>query len=700
MKSQSLIIVESPAKAKTIKKFLTSGYEVKASMGHVRDLPKSQLGVDVEKDFSPKYIVIKGKTKLIKELKTAVKDSKQVYLATDPDREGEAIAWHLSELLGLDEKAKRIELREITKNALKDALTHAKDLNIDKVNAQQARRVLDRLVGYKLSPLLWKKVRSGLSAGRVQSVAVKLICDREKEIQAFVPEEYWSLTAHLLKESFSFPAALSKIGDEKAKVSNEEEMQAILRELEGKSFSVLSVTQKEQKRNPPPPFITSTLQQDASRKLGFKVSRTMSVAQQLYEGLDIGEEGTAGLISYMRTDSTRISEGAQAEAKEFILEKFSEAYWSGKQYKVKDTAQDAHEAIRPTTASRTPESVKPYLNKDQFKLYKLIWERFLASQMSPAVFDNKSVDVKAERFTFHATGSTLKFQGFLAVYEETKEEEEEKVNLPELKEGEPLGLEKLEPKQHFTQPPPRYTEASLVKTLEENGIGRPSTYAPIIETILYRRYVTLENKHFTPTELGFLVTDILQSHFSAILNVDFTAEMENKLDAVEEGKLDWIKILSEFYPSFEGALQDASEHLERVKIEPEATNEICPNCGKPMVIKEGRFGRFIACSGYPECKTTKAMTKGTGVSCPNEGCDGEIMELRTKKGKPFFGCSKFPNCDFKTWNRPTTEKCPKCESMMVIRKVKNGHSFLICSKEGCGYAPPSPKEEKAETIES
>jgi DNA topoisomerase-1 len=687
--NKSLIIVESPAKAKTIKKFLTSGYEVKASMGHVRDLPKSTLGVDVKNQFKPKYVIIKGKNALIKELKEAVKSSKQVYLATDPDREGEAIAWHLSEILGLDKKAKRIELREITKNALKEALAHAKSLDLDKVNAQQARRVLDRLVGYKLSPLLWKKVKGGLSAGRVQSVAVKLICDREKEIQAFVPQEYWTLTAYFLKDEVHFPASLFKVKDEKIELSNKTQVEEILKALEGENYRVSSIVQKEQKRNPPPPFITSTLQQEASGKLGFKVTRTMSIAQQLYEGLEIGEEGATGLITYMRTDSTRISEAAQDEAHEFILKNFSDAYWSGRQFKVKETAQDAHEAIRPTRVFRTPESVKPYLNKDQFRLYKLIWERFLASQMSPAIFDRKTVEIQAGDYTFKATGSTLKFNGYLALYEESHEEDEEKINLPPLTEGEILSLEKLEPKQHFTQPPPRYTEASLVKTLEEKGIGRPSTYAPIIETILQRHYVTLENKHFIPTQLGFLVTDILEKNFSEILNVDFTAAMESKLDAVEEGKLDWISLLSEFYPSFEGAVQNASENLERVKLEPETLSEACPNCGKPLVIREGRFGRFVACSGYPDCRYTRAFSKGIGVACPK--CGSEIVELRTKKGKPFFGCSNFPQCDFKSWNKPTPEKCEKCGSMMVLRKVRNGGAFLVCSQESCGYTPTAKK---------
>lgn len=699
-REKSLIIVESPAKAKTIKKFLEGGYEVKASMGHVRDLPKSQLGVDVENQFSPRYITIKGKNKIIKELKQAAKGSKQVFLATDPDREGEAIAWHLKEVLQLDDRAKRIELREITKSALNNALTHAKDLDGDKVNAQQARRVLDRLVGYKLSPLLWQKVKRGLSAGRVQSVAVKLICDREKEIQSFVPEEYWTLAAFLLQqpgnqkdEFVSFPANLVKVDDEKISIPNEAAMQKILADLEGKAFKIVSIVKKEHRRNPPPPFITSTLQQDASRKLGYKVSRTMMIAQQLYEGVDIGDEGSVGLISYMRTDSTRISESAHQEAKDYILKTFSQAYWQGKDFKVKESAQDAHEAIRPTSVFRTPESVRSFLNKDQHRLYKLIWERFLASQMSPALFDNTTVDIGADRYLFRANGSILKFQGFLAVYQEA-EPEEEKIQLPPLTENEILNLEKFDPKQHFTQPPPRFSEASLVKTLEEYGIGRPSTYAPILETIQHRRYVALENKHFIPSQIGFVVTDMLQKNFSNILNVDFTAQMENKLDEVEEGKLDWVSIITEFYGPFEGALSTASTQLERVKMEAEPVNENCPNCGKGLVIKEGRFGRFIACSGYPDCRYTRAFSKGTGVACP-KGCGGEIQELRTKRGKPFYGCGKYPKCDFRSWYAPTQEKCERCGSMMMVRSSRKAGKTLICSNEGCGFTRSVQQEESA-----
>lgn len=709
----SLIIVESPAKARTIKKFLSKGYEVKASMGHIRDLPKSQLGVDVGNHFTPKYIVIKGKNKIIKELKAAAKDSKQIFLATDPDREGEAIAWHLSEILGIEKDAKRIELREITKTALQNALKQAKRLDQDKVNAQQARRVLDRLVGYKLSPLLWSKIKRGLSAGRVQSVAVKLICEREKEVQAFVPEEYWTLGAHLFKkegDSSIFSALLSKIKGEKAVLPDETRTQEVVQALTGKPFVISAILEKEQRRNPPPPFITSTLQQDASRKLGFKVSRTMSIAQQLYEGLDIGEEGTVGLITYMRTDSTRVAEYAQKEAQEFILQKFSEEYWLGKIFKIREGAQDAHEAIRTTSVFRTPEKLKPYLNRDQYRLYRLIWERFLASQMSPALFDVKTIEIKSGEYEFKATGSTLKFPGFLAVYQEANEatrrlrassadpqepyqeaadveasEDQDKASLPELKENELLNLEKFEPKQHFTQPPPRYTEASLVKTLEENGIGRPSTYAPIIETILQRRYAAIENKHFLPTQLGFIVTETLEKNFSDILNVDFTAAMENKLDAVEEGKLNWVDLLSEFYPSFEGALKEAQIHLERVKVEPVVIEETCPNCGRNLVIREGRFGQFIACPGYPECRYTKGISKGTGVSCPEPGCTGEILQLKTKKGRAFYGCSRYPDCQFRSWNKPSSEKCPQCSSLLFEKNSKNGKVGLVCLKEGCGY---------------
>ena len=693
--SKAVIIVESPAKAKTIKKFLNTQYTVKASMGHIRDLPKSQLGVNIEDNFAPKYVVIKGKAPIISELKGAVEKAKDVYVATDPDREGEAIAWHLLHLLKLDDStAKRVELREITKDAVKKALAEAHSINEDKVNAQQARRILDRLVGYKLSPLLWKKVQGGLSAGRVQSVAVRLICDREREIQAFKPEEYWSITASLGKNSTDaiFAALLHKENDEKVTISNEETVKAILNNLNDVNYVVENIQRKERKEQSPPPFITSTLQQDASRKLGFRVARTMSVAQQLYEGLELGEEGGTGLITYMRTDSIRITPYALDEAKQYIVDRFGQSHSASRQFKAKNTAQDAHEAIRPTSVYRDPKSTKPYLNRDQYKLYKLIWERFLASQMSPCVKDVTTVLIKAGNYQFKASGSRIKFPGFTAIYEEgvdiDKEadpDNEAKTTFPPLEEGEILSLKELTPKQHFTQPPPRFSEASLVKALEERGIGRPSTYAPIIETIQQRGYVTQTNKRFYTTELGVVVTDLLIQHFPNILDVDFTAEMENKLDQIEEGGLNWVSVLREFYTPFDSALVKASVEMGKVEIKPEETGEVCAQCGKPMVVKRGRFGKFIACSGFPECRNTKPFLKTSGVKCPLEACEGDVVELRSKKGKLFYGCSRFPACNYRNWNKPTNEKCPSCGSVLVTGRGRNSKERLMCEKEGCGY---------------
>lgn len=692
--SRSVIIVESPAKAKTIKKFLNNQYTVKASMGHVRDLPKSQLGVNVENDFTPKYIVIKGKAAIISDLKESIGKAKDIYVATDPDREGEAIAWHLLQLLKIEPVAKRIELREITKEAVKRAITDAHTINEDKVNAQQARRILDRLVGYKLSPLLWKKVQGGLSAGRVQSVAVRLVCEREKEILAFTPEEYWSLAALLNKtgEEIVFTALLHKERDQKISIPNEESVKNILDGLKNVEFIVNSIQVKERKELAPPPFITSTLQQDASRKLGFRVARTMSIAQQLYEGLELGEEESSGLITYMRTDSIRIAPYALDEARQFVLEKFDSNYSAPRQFKANETAQDAHEAIRPTSLYREPEKVKSFLTRDQYRLYKLIWERFLASQMAPCVKDVKTVIIQAGNYQFRAVGSWIKFPGFTAIYEEGKEtdkepdpESEEKVTIPPLEEGEKLMLKELRPKQHFTQPPPRYSEATLVKALEERGIGRPSTYAPIIETIQQRGYVMQTNRKFSPTDLGTLVTDLLVQHFPDILDVTFTAEMENKLDKIEEGGLNWVEVLREFYAPFDIALSKASSEMQKVEIKPEETGELCEQCSKPMVIKRGRFGKFIACSGYPDCRNTKPLLKSAGVSCSMEGCNGQVIERRSKKGRLFYGCSAFPACTYRSWNKPTNEKCPSCASVLVVARGRGGEEKLICEKEGCGY---------------
>jgi DNA topoisomerase I len=691
-----LIIVESPTKARTIKKFLPARYAVKASVGHVRDLPKSTLGVDVEHDFAPKYLTIKGKGDVIKELKSAVKSASDVYLATDPDREGEAIAWHLAELLKLDEP-KRIELHEITKDAALAALREPHPIDMDRVNAQQARRILDRLVGYKISPLLWAKVRGGLSAGRVQSVAVRLIVDREREINAFVPREYWSITAQLAtgrEPGIVFPADLVAHRGEKIEVTNQEQADAILAALEGAAFTVASVKRREVRRNAPAPFTTSTLQQEASRKLRLRVRRTMQIAQALYEGVDLGgSEGTQGLITYMRTDSTRISDSARDHAREYIVGAYGKEYHSGAAHKVREGAQDAHEAIRPTSVFRTPESVAHVLKRDELRLYTLIWERFVASQMAAAILDQTTVDISAAQYTFRATGSIVKFAGFTRVYEEGKDEDAQpaatrtqangkpakqpRVRLPELHEHDHLDCHAIEPKQHFTEPPPRYTEATLVKALEDNGIGRPSTYSTIVDTIQARGYVTQEDRRFKPTEIGVAVNDLLAEHFKDIVDLKFTAGMEGDLDKVAEGHADWVAILREFYGPFAHELSEAEKKLPRLEIKDEPTDEICPNCGRPMVIKTGRFGKFISCTGYPECKTTKPIVKDTGAKCPKDG--GMIVERRSKKGRTFYGCANYPKCDFVSWDRVIPEPCPVCGSYVIAKARRGGTVHLECA---------------------
>ena len=689
-----LIIVESPTKARTIKKFLPPRYIVKASVGHVRDLPKSTLGVDVEHDFAPKYLTIKGKGDVIKDLKSAVKSASDVYLATDPDREGEAIAWHLAELLKL-ENPKRIELHEITKDAALAALREPHSIDMDRVNAQQARRILDRLVGYKISPLLWAKVRGGLSAGRVQSVAVRLIVDREREIGAFVPREYWTMTAQLATErepALIFPADLIARRGEKYEITKKEEAEAVLAALEGAAFNVASVKKREVRRNAPAPFTTSTLQQEASRKLRLRVRRTMQIAQALYEGVDLGgDEGTQGLITYMRTDSTRISDSARDAAREFITETYGEAFHGGRAHKVREGAQDAHEAIRPTSVFRTPEKVAHILKRDELRLYTLIWERFVASQMAAAVLDQTTVDISAGEYTFRATGSIVKFAGFTKVYEEGRDDEQQqqpeadgakaktksKVRLPELHERDALDCSKLEPKQHFTEPPPRYTEATLVKALEENGIGRPSTYSTIVDTIQARGYVTQEDRRFKPTDIGIAVNDLLAEHFKDIVDLKFTAGMEDSLDKVAEGHEDWVRILRDFYGPFESELEAAEKKLPRLEIKDEPTDEICPNCSRPMVIKTGRFGRFISCTGYPECKTTKPIVKDTGAKCPKDG--GMVVERRSRKGRTFFGCANYPKCDFVSWDRVIPEPCPVCGSHVVAKTRRGGNVHLECA---------------------
>jgi DNA topoisomerase-1 len=679
-----LIIVESPTKARTIKKFLPARYAVKASVGHVRDLPKSTLGVDVEHDFTPKYLTIKGKGDIIKELRGAVKSATDVYLATDPDREGEAIAWHLAELLKLPDP-QRIELHEITKEAALAALKDPHVIDMDRVNAQQARRILDRLVGYKISPLLWSKVRSGLSAGRVQSVAVKLIVDREREIEAFVPREYWTIAALLASaqtqgEPIAFSADLVAYRGEKLEIVNGDQADAILRALEGAAYRVSSVKRREVRRNPPAPFTTSTMQQEASRKLKMRVRRAMQVAQALYEGVDLGgSEGTVGLITYMRTDSTRISDQARDAAREFITATYGQEFHGGKIHRVREGAQDAHEAIRPTSVLRSPERLAGVLKREELRLYSLIWERFVASQMSPALFDQTVVDVAAREYGFRATGTIMRFAGFTRVYDEPKEEETKgRVRLPELDEDEALECRKLEPKQHFTEPPPRYTEAALVKALEDNGIGRPSTYSTIVETIQARGYVTQQERRFMPTPIGSAVNDLLVEHFPKIVNLDFTARMEGDLDRVAEGNEDWVALLRRFYGPFESELEAAEKKLPRLELRDEPTDEICPTCGRPMVIKHGRFGKFISCSGYPECKTTKPIVKETGAACPR--CAGAIVERRSKKGRVFYGCANYPKCDFISWDAVVPERCPACGSH-VLAKRRGGNVLLQCAAD-------------------
>jgi DNA topoisomerase-1 len=674
--SDYLVIVESPAKAKTIERYLGKKYKVKASMGHVRDLPKSQMGVDINNGYEPKYITIRGKGQIIKELKTAAKKAKKVFLAADPDREGEAIAWHLANMLDLDIHSDcRVVFNEITKDAIKESFQHPRAINMNLVDAQQARRVLDRLVGYNISPLLWKKVKKGLSAGRVQSVALRLIIDREKEIKQFQPEEYWTIQAEFVKGNETFTASFYGVDGQKLELKKEEDVTAILQRLSGNRFTVTSVTKKERKRNPVPPFTTSSLQQEAARKLNFRTKKTMMIAQQLYEGIDLGSEGTVGLITYMRTDSTRISESAQQEALTYIEATFGKEFVAQEKRKEKKNvnAQDAHEAIRPTSVFRDPEKVKPYLTRDQFRLYKLIWERFIASQMAAAVLDTMSIELENEGVIFRASGSKVKFPGFMKVYVEGTDDQTDEQDriLPDLQEGETVFSKDIEPKQHFTQPPPRYTEARLVKTLEELGIGRPSTYAPTLDTIQKRNYVVLENKRFVPTELGEIVLELMLEFFPEIIDVEFTAKMEKSLDEIEEGKVEWVKVVDEFYREFEKRLQIAEKEMKEVEIKDEPAGVDCEVCGSPMVYKMGRFGKFVACSNFPECRNTKPIVKEIGVKCPK--ChEGDIVERSSKKKRIFYGCDRFPQCDFVSWDKPLARPCPKCGGLLVEKKLKKG----------------------------
>ncbi|WP_226034956.1 type I DNA topoisomerase [Aquibacillus saliphilus] len=683
-----LVIVESPAKAKTIERYLGKKYKVKASMGHLRDLPKSQMGVNVEEQFEPKYITIRGKGPVLKELKTAAKKAKKVFLAADPDREGEAIAWHLAHSLNIDLKSEcRVVFNEITKEAIKESFKHPRTINMDLVDAQQARRILDRLVGYNISPLLWKKVKKGLSAGRVQSVAVKMIMDREREIGKFEPEEYWSIEANFLKDKEEFEGVFYGINGKKQELKNKEEVDKVLSTLKGKKFNVDKVNRRERKRNPSVPFTTSSIQQEAARKLNFRARKTMMVAQQLYEGIDLGkkEGGITGLITYMRTDSTRISDTAKKEAVQYITENYGEEFLGKniKPAKKSEGAQDAHEAIRPTSALRDPKSLKSILSRDQYRLYKLIWDRFTASQMAPAVMDTMTVHLVNEGVEFRATGSKVKFKGFMKVYIEGRDDnkkEEDKL-LPDIEEGMSVSTKDIEPNQHFTQPPPRYTEARLVKTMEEQGIGRPSTFAPTLDTIQRRGYVTLDNKRFVPTELGEIVIDLIEEFFPEIIDVDFTVKMEGDLDSIEEGKREWVQIIDGFYQGFDKRLEIAEKEMEKIEIKDEPAGIDCENCGNEMVYKMGRYGKFLACSNFPECRNTKPILKEIGVKCPR--CkEGNVVERKTKKRRTFFGCDNYPECDFISWDKPITRPCPKCESLLVEKKNKKG-TQINCTE--CDY---------------
>lgn len=676
--AKNLVIVESPAKAKTIEKFLGKDYSVRASNGHLRDLPKSKFGVDVENNFEPDYLTIRGKAPIIRTLREEAKKAERVYLATDPDREGEAISWHIATLLDLDPQADcRIEFNEITKNAVIQAIDHPRAIDMQRVDAQQARRVLDRVVGYKLSPLLWKKVRRGLSAGRVQSVAVRIIVEREREIQAFQPEEYWTITAALKNGSDRLEAKYYGRGSKKTVLHNEEEASAVLDAVRNASFVITEVKTGERRKHALPPFTTSFLQQAAGSKLGYTAKRTMALAQRLYEGVPLKDGVSTGLITYMRTDSTRISKEAQDEARTYLAGKYGPEYIPDKpnNFKAKKTAQDAHEAIRPTSVAHTPESLKAYLPPDMLRLYTLIYNRFLASQMSEAVYKTLAYTIDAGGETFRASGSVLDFSGHLAVYDSTKEEDSAKM-LPLLPKGTVLDLIKLEPKQNFTQPPARYTEASLVKFLEEQGIGRPSTYATIISTIQDRRYVEKDGRSLLPTELGEVVTDLMMNNFGEIVDIAFTADMEEKLDRVEIDGIDWHHILNDFYPPFEKDLETADKTVERVKIADRESDVVCEKCGARMVYKMGRFGEFLGCPNYPECKNTKAIVKEVAAPCPK--CGGKVVERKSKKGRKFFGCASYPDCDFVSWDEPLDEQCPVCGSYMV--KARGGKK---CSDPSC-----------------
>lgn len=690
--AKNLVIVESPAKVKTIKKFLGKNYEVAASNGHVRDLPKSTLGIDVEHDYEPKYITIRGKGDILANLRKEVKKADKVYLATDPDREGEAISWHLSKALKLEGKnVKRITFNEITKSAVKESFKNPRDINMDLVDAQQARRMLDRMVGYRISPLLWAKVKRGLSAGRVQSVALRIICDREEEINAFIPEEYWTMDAVLKVEGEKKPITAKFYGDKDGKIQihNEQELNQILKQLENAEYKVLEVKKGERSKKPPLPFNTSTLQQEASRHLNFSTQKTMRVAQQLYEGVDIKGNGTVGLITYLRTDSTRVSSEAESAAAAYISEKYGESYVAKKisSGNSSNHIQDAHEAIRPTDINRSPAMVKDSLTREQFRLYQIIWNRFAASRMTPAFYETTTVTIGAGEYRFHLSASKMKFEGFMSVYSLDEKKSDQVFLSKSLEKDIVLTKKEIHPKQHFTQPPAHYTEATLVKALEELGIGRPSTYAPTITTLLGRRYVVKENKNLYVSELGEVVNKIMKEEFSTIVDEHFTANMESLLDKVEEGTVDWKMVVSNFYPDLDKAVKEAEQNLEKVKIEDEVTDVICDVCGRNMVIKYGPHGRFLACPGFPDCRNTKPLLEKIGVPCPK--CGKDLVLKKTRKGRKYFGCEDNPECDFMSWQKPSNQPCPECGGYMVEKGNK-----LVCADEKCGYVVTKPKENK------
>jgi DNA topoisomerase-1 len=697
--AKKLVVVESPAKAKTIKKYLGRGYTVEASMGHIRDLPKSQLGVNVEDNFEPKYITIRGKGELLAKLRKAAKTSDKVYLATDPDREGEAISWHLSHLLGIKENEPcRIEFNEITKDAVKNAIKNPRPINQNLVDAQQARRILDRLVGYKISPLLWRKVRKGLSAGRVQSVASKIICEREREIEAFKPDEYWNLKGIFIssKNKQSFEAQLHSKGKKKIDLKSKQEVDQVLAAIKGEDYTVTKVQKGSRKRSAPPPFTTSTMQQEASRKLGFTTKKTMMLAQQLYEGVDVKGEGSVGLITYMRTDSTRVSDQALAEVRTIIQEKFGNDYVPSKAniFRSKKGSQDAHEAIRPTSVRYSPKDLQSSLKRDQLRLYTLIYNRFMASQMKPALYETLTVNISAGEYIFRASGSRKVFPGYTALYMEGNDEgkEEKDIMLPDLEEGEKLELKEYKSEQKFTQPPARYTEASLVRALEDMGIGRPSTYAPTISTIISRGYVVRDARILYPTDLGFIVNDLMDKYFPKIMEYKFTAAMEEKLDKIEEGEVNWRDLLNEFYPSFADYLSHAEQDIGKIEIKDEESDVVCEKCGANMVIKTGRYGKFLACPNFPKCRNTKPIVEEINIPCPK--CSAQIVVRKSKRGRKFYGCSNYPECDFVSWDMPIKDPCPKCGALMTEKSSRSNGKTVQCTNKECGYTKEKKDDDK------